>query len=255
VQTLNNVFSLTLTQEEALEFDDVWTTTRVQSVYDAVLAISQAYVQRGLSFGDVFGGTSMTMRSAAQSYCGLTPGTDNISWYQCSGFNDPYSRDNVIHELGHILQNRAGSINGFTMSGTWDAIERRSEYQDAITRNPGFGFATPGLRQNARAGELNPDDRLAEEVSDMFLFWVTGYAFSSGDDDNGQIGNLRSTFVNGGTIDFDAAVGGPIENPGIIGWSSRISGANTASAVTPKPRSEGLAKLCIDIPFPLQTLI
>jgi hypothetical protein len=265
VSTLNSAFGITLTQLEVFKFDDVWTTTRVQNVYDAVLAISKVYTQSNLNFRSVFGGTSMTMRDGIESYCGNTPGRDNISWYQCNGFNDPYSRDNVIHELGHILQNRAGNINGFSMSGTWDTIERRAGYQNkegvTIEKKPELGFANPDLRQNKRAKMLKPEDRLAEEVSDMFLFWIAGYRFSSEEGDEQIVGALRSAFVNGTTIDFDTANGGPVENPGILGWSRQAVGSGSGATTKPAnllvgySRLIGLENLCLEVLSPLRMLI
>lgn len=254
-------YRVTLTQDEGLEFDDVWTTTRVDQVWEAVRAIDSAYKSQNLDFLSVLGDMSMTMKGASQSYCGLTPGSTNISWYQCAGFNNPYSADNIIHELGHILQNRAGSINGFSMAATWDAIERRSQFQDEIEVNPGLGFATPQLRQNGRALALNPQDRWAEEVSDMFLFWTRGYGFSTRDDDNGMVGDLRRAFVNGETIAFDEANGGPVENPGIVGWSMQASGTRGSEATNPGttlidfllPIDPG--EHCIDLPSMFTTLV
>jgi hypothetical protein len=70
-----------------------------------------------------------------------------------------------------------------------------------------LGFVNPDLRQNVFGGE----ERLAEEVSDMFLFWIGGYPFT--DDEFGQ---LRSDFVNGIDREFED---GTVRNPGMIGWS------------------------------------
>lgn len=233
VANLNNLFEVGLTQVDGLEFNDVWTTTRVQNVYSAVLAVAYRYSTIGFSFANIFGGMTMTIQTEAQRYCGLTPGSENISWYQCSdGNNDPYSRDNVIHELGHILQNRAGNINGFSMPATWDAIERRSQYQDEIIQNPGLGFSNPVLRQNGRALVLNENDRWAEEVSDMFLFWVAGYGFSSGGGLNGEIGDLRRAFINGETLEYAQRDGGNIENPGMVGWARNA--VRESGALNPK---------------------
>ncbi len=196
-----------------------WTTTRVNNVFEAVIKINDKYQQFNLQFRDIFADVILRIDPTHKNYCGSTAGPNSITWYQCTGFNDPYSVDNIIHEFGHILQNRAGRINGFSMSGYWDMIERRSVLQDSIISNPLLGFSTPENRQNSRAQALNPSDRLAEEVADMFLYWIRDYPFADGEDLNGQVGNLRQTFVNGGLLDFPQANGGPLENPGIITWS------------------------------------
>jgi RHS repeat-associated protein len=227
---LHRTYEITLTDDVNLER---WTSARVNNMYQAVLAIAAKYRSEGLEFKSIFMGTTQTIiDSEPTPYCAITPGRDNISWYNCQGYNNPYSQDNIIHEFGHILQNRAGNVNNHSMSATWDALERGSTLQEEIIANPGLGFATPLLRQNARSLQgLNPGDRTAEEVSDMFLFWVRGYGFSTGTSEDGLVGVLRQAFVDGVTVEFDAPPRniGNVDNPGIVGWSeaaiSRTSGA------------------------------
>ena len=232
VSVLQSRYGITLTQEDNLEFDTVWTISQVANFFQASTIINERYSASGLAFSDVFGGTSMTLRQGGStSYCGSTPSTDNISWYPCSGFNDPYSVDNIIHELGHILQNRAGNIDGKSMAEMWDLAERRSGLGSQISGNSGLGFENPDFRQNARAQQLNPGDRLFEEISDMYLFWVRGYPFSiralPGSAER-RVGTLRRQFTVGGTYLFAEANGGPYDFPSIIDWSRLAAGISSS---------------------------
>jgi RHS repeat-associated protein len=208
VSVLQSNFGITLTQEEALDFDDVWTTTRVENVFTAVRSISDSFRPNYRAVAD---GTSLIIREAQQTNCGQTPGRESISLYRCGeNFDNPYTVNNIIHEFGHIFINRVGR----SIIENWDMIEVFSGKRNVIQADSDAGFGA--VRRE------NPSTEIAEQIPDMYMYWVTDASFSSD-----EIGELRRSFSDGVDLDLN---GTEVVNPGFAGYAGQINrGASNSS--------------------------
>jgi hypothetical protein len=201
VSVLRQNFGITLTQEDGLNFDEEWTTTRVENVIAAVRQISNSFRPNYRAVAD---GTRIIIRDADRTNCGQTPGSDSISLYRCgSNFDDPYTVNNIIHEFGHIFINRVGrSIND-----NWDRIEILSGKRGVIQADSDAGFGS--VRRE------NPSTDISEQIPDMYMYWVTGASFASD-----EVGELRSAFSEGNDLEFE---GGDVSNPGFARYAGQIN--------------------------------
>lgn len=233
--SLCNTYGIELTQLESLEFDNVWTTTRVGSVWDAVRAASNKMLENGTAFVNTLQGFEIEIRggSLTSPYgtgrpCASTSSGTKMSLYNCN-FDDPWTRNNFIHEFGHILVHRAGGI-----LQNWESIQQHfdaSVQTDILFSNPFLGFFrrenafTITMEDFAKLSEGDQREyrqtRLTEDVADMFLSWADG-GFS-GD----EVGRRRREFVEGITSSF--VDGTRIENIGMAGWAIRAGQASRRS--------------------------
>jgi len=231
--SLCETYGIELTESEGLEFDNVWTTSRVNNLWQAVQSVSRKLINNGTFFVDTLAGFEIEIRGGSLSSggCAATPSGTKMSFYNCNP-DDPWSVNNFIHEFGHILIHRAGDI-----LGNWESIEQKfsAEIQQLILTDAFVGFQ-PGSRQNTfrstlKAYEaLTPDDQvkykttiLTEDVADMFLNWVVG-SFAN---DETNVGIRRSEFVEGLPSKFDD--GTQIENIGMKGWAAQAGKASRRS--------------------------
>jgi hypothetical protein len=226
VLSLCNTYGIELTHLDSYEFDNVWTTTRVGSVWDAVLAVSRKLLDNGTAFVHTLRGFEIEIRGGnvfaldgQTRACAETPSGTKMSLYNCNP-DDPWTRNNFIHEFGHILIHRAGGI-----LGNWERIQQQfdaSVQTDILFDNPFRGFA---LRENtftitssdfANLSEGDQSEyrqtRITEDVADMFLNWVVG-GFPADD----EVGPRRTEFAEGKPSKFDD--GTQIKNIGMAGWA------------------------------------
>jgi len=220
--SLCDTYGIELTQYEGLEFDNVWTTRRVGNVWDAVQVVSSKLIANGTFFVQTLKGFEIEIRGGElpSGGCAATPSGTKISLYNCNP-DDPWTRNNFIHECGHILIHRSGGI-----LENWRSIQQQFDeavQNDILFDMPRIGF---NLRENVLTisiedyqakteteQDLYRTTRLTEDVADMFLNWVAG-GFP-----NDEVGNRRREFVQGITSIFED--GTRIENIGMAGWAIR----------------------------------